>query len=218
MQKQKNELNAKSGFTLIEIILVVFLMVMFMAATINSSISSTKSLMFTNSYGRTLALVRLARSYAVTGKAMTDYTDYNKNGSIIDAVTPVNFGVFFNIVPSPTKINPSQVILFADLHGSTNEGKYDAPVSSVIGTYEAGKDIILERFSFDPTIMIYSTPVTTKTILFSPIFADASFDAGLAASTYFLNFDISEASPGTRKRCFRINIIAGVPEDVTCTP
>lgn len=102
------------------------------------------------------------------------------------------------------------MILFADLHdtyGSNKEGLY-AP-GAPLNTYQQGKDLNLAEFRL-PEGYTFIIP-TGRTIFYTPVFADTSFDS--PPQTFYI-FGVEDASSGIR-RCSKIHPIAGVPEVAT---
>ena len=179
-------------------------------------------------------MVREARSYAITGKAQPDFTDYDGNkcyeasnpanapGCLGDYVTPANYGVYFG---------SNKVDLFADIHqakttsGGTadpnTEGKF-LPSSNGIGQHSTGTDLILSEYQIPNGITLKinidgvtgtgsscgSSGFCTPSIFYSPIFADFNTDPTVK-NTGFVYIGISD---GERSSCFKIQRLAGNPE------
>jgi prepilin-type N-terminal cleavage/methylation domain-containing protein len=214
MFKNKNEngsakkINHKA-YTLIELLIVMAITVMLFAVGIGGMITGQKQFMFQSNAERIIQLVRDARSLAIAGKAYPDYTDYDRDGNSTNLITPAHIGVNFDA-------ENGIVTMFADLHKSgtdpaQKEGIYDAPNPFDFYTYSRGKDVAIEQFQINPTLrlLISGGP---KTIFFSPIFADVTFDPPLNNASKFFIFGIKEKT-GTRKKCVKIHPISGVPED-----
>jgi prepilin-type N-terminal cleavage/methylation domain-containing protein len=215
MKIQKNRAtnrhSFKSGFTLVEIIIVMAIMTILFSMAASGLTGSRSFFTFTNSYERVVQLVREARSDAVTGKAQMDYTDYNQNGSTIDLVTPAGYGINFDTTAASAKVT-----LFVDLHVGAldedqNEGVYDAPTS--IGAYEAGKDFIMAQFSLDPSLILLLQG-GPETVIYTPIFADVTFNPALDTGEISMIFGVSEGA-AKRHKCSKIHPVSGVPEATT---
>lgn len=180
-------------------------------------VNSQKSFLFNNTAERVIQLVRESRSLAVTGKAQRDYTDADKDyvpagADSGDYVTPAHYGVYFD-----TTAGANKLVLFFDVNvGESvdqNEGVFDMPSAATgIGQFEAGKDVVIAEFSLDPSMSFILDPATTNTIMFSPIFADTSFDVALGGTKIFI-FGVEETGGAVdRKRCYKIHLVSGVPE------
>ncbi|HLG26006.1 MAG TPA: type II secretion system protein [Candidatus Gracilibacteria bacterium] len=219
---------ARAGFTLAELLIVITLIVLLMAAALRGMVNSQRTFIFNGASQQVSSLVREARSLAVTGKAQQDYTDYDQDGcfdgvinshtdpacpSEPDYVTPAHYGIFFNSADGTAT-------LFADLHGSGIEGVYNPPVPATtpIGTFIAGYDLKLAIYTLPPSLDYILDPAATTTIMYSPIFADTDFDADLGISDEFFVFGVKETE-GTAlsKRCFAIHPVAGVAETTDAT-
>lgn len=81
----------KKGFTLIEVLLIIFLVGLLGVAAVSAYIGSTKTFNFLSNYKNVMSSIRTARSYAIT----------NKDGDTVD-----RYGV---------KIEEQTVTLFADV-------------------------------------------------------------------------------------------------------
>lgn len=180
-------------------------------------VNSQQSFIFNNSAERVIQLVREARSLAVTGKAQTDYTDADKDYGLAnpdsgDYVTPAHYGVYFD-----TTVGANKLVLFFDVNRGESvdqtEGFFDKPSAATgIGQFEAGKDVVLAEFSLDTTMSFILNPAGTNTVMFSPIFADTSFDAPLGVTKIFV-FGVKDTGGNIdRQRCYKIHLVAGVPE------
>jgi len=219
----------KPAFTLVEIILVMTLMMMLSSIAIGSILRTQNTFQFNAATQQVFSIVREARSFAVTGKAQIDYTDYDGDGcragdadvlyphvapclldqGTPDYVTPANYGIHFDTANK-------KLIMFADMHGST-AGVYNAPVASGLMVYEDGRDMHLAEYQLPDVYQFFLFPVSpavTNTVMFSPIFADTTFDAPLPntpIARYFFVFGVEEAT-GFRKSCMAIQRVGGIPE------
>lgn len=204
----------KSGFTLLELLLVIIVTLILAGTAINGIIRSQALFQFNAAFQNVSSLMREARSYAVTGKAVIDYTDYDGDGckkandhalkcsfldtSLNDYVTPANYGIHFS---------DNKMTLFADLHGSTTEGGYDTPPAGFM-TYTPGKDMRIAEYELPSEYAFAFDPGTVNTIMYSPIFADTSFNESV---TDFFVFGVEESS-GNRNRCMAVHKVSGIPE------
>ena len=210
----------KSGYTLIELILVMVVIGVLTVSAITGILRSRRVLTFNAADQQVGSLVREARSLAVTGKAILDYGDYDNDmldDSDNDYVTPAHYGVHFDV-------GNNMLILFADLDDSANVGAYDN--SGDFGEYIAGRDFKIGEYEVDPSLLVLaegSSGTAANTVMFSPIFADVSFSNTSLPTTLtneFFVFGLREASGAVlRENCLAIHPIAGVPEttDVTGT-
>jgi len=220
MQKQKYFPAAKkSAFTLIEILIVMALMIMLAAAGFTSLMSSQRTITYINTDEKILSLFRNARTYAVTGRAVQDFSDYDGDSNTQEMVTPANYGINFTTTASVTKVS-----LFADMRDRTNplnEGKFTAPDPPGF-SYVDEKDLLQLTYDVDPSIKVKWSCVVTntdpKTVFFSPIYADVKFDPTVASDCSPNNlfyFGICQATTNAKK-CYGIHPIAGNPEPVSC--
>lgn len=218
MQKQKYFPAAKKrAFTLIEILIVMALMIMLAAAGFTSLMSSQRTITYLNTDEKILSLFRNARTYAVTGRAVQDYSDYDGDSNTQEMVTPANYGINFTTTASVTKVS-----LFADMRDRTNplkEGAFNDPGGF---SYVDGADLLQQTYDVDPSIKVkWYCVVTTNhpdTVFFSPIYADVKFDKTVAydcSPNNLFYFGICQATTNAKK-CYGIHPIAGNPEPVTC--
>lgn len=222
----KSKRQVRSGFTLVELLLVIMMVVILTAAAINGIIRSQRTFTFNGTDQQVGSLVREARSLAVTGKAVLDYTDYDQDGlddADADYVTPANYGIHFDTATGT-------MTLFADMHPESSmtmsiEGEYDAPTGG-FGVYTPGEDIKIAEYTVPGTIDLLaegSGTTAVDTIMFSPIFADTSFFDSVATTTVdltgeFFVFGIRENGYASNlERCLVIHPIAGVAETTDAT-
>lgn len=212
----------KKAFTLIELMIVMVIVVMIIGVGLGGMINSQRQVLFLSAYENVIQLVRDQRSLALSGKAMPDYTDYDKDLSSVDLVTPANYGVSFDLTKKT-------VTTFIDLHKSatiTNqtEGQYDPPYSPPATTtlvfyqYVPGKDVAMAQYKLDSKLGLISnmfkTGNTRVDIFYSPIFGDVTIKPALTAPEQFLIFGVEDHDKG-RVKCSKIHPIAGVPEGAT---
>jgi len=220
MQKQKYFPAAKKrAFTLIEILIVMALMIMLAAAGFTSLMSSQRTITYLNTDEKILSLFRNVRTYAVTGRAVHDSSDYDSDTDTNEWVTPANYGINFSTSPTT---GATKVSLFADMRDRTtplNEGTYNAPSDF---PYEPGKDLLQLTYDVDASIKVkwYCNVLNPhpNTIFFSPIYADVKFDSSVATDCTPNNlfyFGICQATTNAKK-CYGIHPIAGNPEPTPC--
>ncbi len=205
----------KSGFTLIEILIVIAIMAMLFVFSARGFVNSKGSFLFINTSQQLVASVREARSYAIAGKAQLDYTDYDRDGFNAttsppdgpDYVAPAHYGIHFDLTAK-------KILLFADIHsnsetGTPVEGVFEPP-NTPVGTYQAGKDLILSVYTL-PDAYHLIIKENASNIFYSPVLADTRFDGGAINSA--LHFGIAEVD-GSRIKCFSIHVVSGIPEEV----
>lgn len=125
------------GFTLIEILMVIFVLALLGTAAISSYINSTGIFNFLNQYQQVVAVMRTARSYALTNKQVANPAQAG------DYILPDRYGVYIDAAGK-------QVTLFADTGDvpSFYDGKNDdtdTQYDVVIGSKDVflGKDYVL---------------------------------------------------------------------------
>lgn len=216
---------------------MMMLVVLLSAAALTGLFRSQRTFTFNGADQQVGALMREARSLAVTGKSVVDYTDYDQDncknagnhdvGCTLgatedDRVTPANYGIHFDA-------GTGTMTLFADMHLSGTEGQYDAPVGF---GYEVGKDLKISEYTVPATLDLlvarYDTSGPTistdiDTVMFSPLFADTSFYDPVAGAPVdltgeFFVFGLREnAYSNNRDHCLAIHPIAGVAETTDAT-
>lgn len=234
---RESTLSVRPGFTLVELLIVIALTIMIFTVTLQGMTNSQKLFIFSNNYEKVVNLVRQARSLALTGKAMPDYTDFDHdgckdkewntaNGAIGcdaggDLVTPAHYGMFFDNTTGAKK-----VVLFADIHTENGnaEGVYVKPPDGTalgVHTTVVGSDVNLAEIDL-PVGLGLIVSGGPKVIFYSPIFADVTFDTPLGSSAKFFIFGAQELSSdkkNARKKCSQIHPLAGIPEiapEVNC--
>lgn len=230
----KKNKGVKKGFTIIELLVVLAVIVLIFSIGLGSLLTSQRQVLFLSSYESVVQLVRDTRSLALAGKAMPDYTDFNANSNFTELASPANYGVSFDL-PAGT------VTTFVDLRKSASqptqvEGQYDPP-PAVVGFYKynavscAKCDVKMATYTLDGKFKLVSNMFNRLAapndkrvdIFFSPIFGDFSIYPPLVntAPAYketFFFFGVTDIS-GIRKKCSKIHPVAGVPEvatDVEC--
>ena len=210
----------RKGYTLIELIIVMAIVVFLLSVGLGGMINSQRQLTFLTAYERVLQTVRDARSLALAGKAMPDYTDYDQDGlKDTDLVTPANYGVHFD------KDN-KEIVMFADIHKTAldsgqTEGKYQVQGGQKPYEYKNSKDVILSVYKLDGNFILVLAGMDLVSgpadIFFSPIFADTTFDPQLSSGKSFFIFGVSERTAAGRHKCSKIHPVAGVPENASDT-
>jgi len=227
IKKNKKTKGVKKGYTIIELLVVLAVIVLIFSIGLGSLLTSQRQVLFLSSYESVVQIVRDARSLALAGKAMPDYADFNANSNTSELVAPANYGVSFNLTAGT-------VTTFVDLRKNPSaavpaEGQYDPP-PAVTGFYQyvAGKDVKMATYTLDSTMFKLVSNMFNRLvppndkrvdIFFSPIFGDFSIYPPLvnAAPSYqqtFLIFGVTDIS-GLRKKCSKIHPVAGVPEVAT---
>ena len=217
MNSMKNKHPTRAGFTLIELILVVILIIILSAAAIGSIFRSQRAFTFNTASQQVSSMVREARSLAVTGKSILDFTDYDQDtldDSDGDRVTPAHYGVHFDT-------GTGTVTIFADMHGSGTEGVYDGTPAG-FQTYSAGKDLKIAEYVVPSTLslLVNSGATGADTVMYSPILADTAFSGGGSSQDLtgkFFVFGIRENTPAPVERCMAIHPISGIPETTDAT-
>ncbi len=191
----------RSGFTLVEMIVVLALTLFLFVVALKAVTGSTSQLNFANTHEQVLDLVNQARSLAISGKAQPDYTDFDNDGctdlannplqnvampctaALPDMVTPAHYGVHFHISSDP--LNPyDTVTLFVDNHalasgggsGNGKEGVFDAAdLSSLPGDYWLGKDIVLQQLTIPSGLHLFNLPGNAGNVTDTSIFYSPIF-------------------------------------------
>lgn len=235
MFSMKSTRQFRSGFTLVELLLVSILIIFLSASAVLGILRSQRAFRFNSAFQQVGSMVREARSLAVTGRAVIDYTDYDLDGcrnagnhdagctmaaGEDDKVTPAHYGIHFN--PSNRTLT-----LFADMHGSGTEGQFDGtPMGALV--FAPGQDMKIAEYTIDPTLDLLvegSGGMLVDTVMYSPIFADTAFydsvggsSVDLMPTSEFFVFGIREnIPPAFRDACLAIHPIAGVAETTDAT-
>lgn len=93
-------MKSRGGFTLVEILLVIFVIALISTAAISNYINSTGTFNFLSKYKQVMSVIRTARSFALTNKEVAN----PKAGEA--AILPERYGVY---------ISGKEVFLFADV-------------------------------------------------------------------------------------------------------
>ena len=211
---------AREGFTLIELLIVMAIITIMMAAVMGSLSNSRYTAAFFTAEEKLTSFLRTARTYAITGKSVTDVTDFDGDADYTDQVTPAGFGVAFS--------NGGRIVLFADMHadkasGIPAEKSFQDLGVGQVGVYDPLKrnDLILDEYQIDTNLVTVTqpdaggTPITA--VMYSPIFADTSFQGALPSGKAYLNLQVASTMITSSKHCFWIQPIAGNPEPMPCT-
>ncbi len=106
----------RKGFTLVEIIIVVSIIVTIAVFVIGTRFGSQDLTTFKNSYSEVVGLIQQARNFALSGRSYPDYTDYDNDGLFDnngDEILANGYILNFKIG------DPVTVSLYADLYSST---------------------------------------------------------------------------------------------------
>lgn len=128
----------KPGFTLIEVLIVIVLMGILAVMATNSFVGMNRSAKLNEAYTQITNMIQQARSFAVNGKQVIDYTDINQNGTDTDIVVANSYGVYF----SKTE---KKILAFAVYHNQ--------PYTSLANFYE-----------HDPTLGVEPDPAAHSAI------------------------------------------------------
>jgi prepilin-type N-terminal cleavage/methylation domain-containing protein len=214
----------KKGFTLLELIIVLAIIVIVVGVSFTSLIRSQAQQIFNNNFDKIVSLISNARSQAITGKGQLDFTDFdndkcNHNGAMTggsctspDYVTPAFYGVYLD-----TAGGAKNVSLFADINppltGATGQkGIYNAGTS-----YTTGDDLLMDSLILPNNLTLEvsgAAAYSTGSIFFSPNYADVSFQT--LVPNPLITIKLRETNP---PRCRQVSIhkLAGVPEVGFCT-
>ncbi len=207
-----------------ELLIVMVIIIVLTAAMISGLGNSQRVMNFLGAQESFFNVLRNTRTYAVTGRSVPDYNDFDGDGNYDEQVTPANWGIYINTTDN-------RVVLFADLRanpsGKPVEGSFQDPGKGILNTYYAalpnGNDIIVSETKISDDIMITITPTVNpviNTVFFSPIFADVKFNTALSSTAKFLTIKMTSKSLPSLKTCYLIHPIAGNPEpypaDMTC--
>ena len=216
----------KKGFTLIELIIVMAIIVIVVGISFTSLTRSQSQQIFSNNFDKIVSIFSNARSLAITGKGQLDYTDFdndkcNYSGQMTggnctspDYVTPAFYGVNFN-----NTLGAQNVVLFADIHpplsGATGQrGVYNNSSNS----YITGQDLILDALTLPGNLSLEVSGVDPSypkgSIFFSPNYADVSFENLIANP--FITIKLRGTKPD-RCRQIKVHKLAGVPEIDFCS-
>lgn len=105
----------KKGFTLVEIILVVSIIVAVAVFVIGTRFGSQDLTTFRNSYNEVVGLIQQARNFSLSGQSYPDYTDFDNDGLFDndgDEILANGYMLNFKIGDTTT------VSLYADLKSS----------------------------------------------------------------------------------------------------
>ena len=227
--KKRNFLSTngtQAGFTLIELIIVVAIVVIISAVTLGSLTRSQDQQIFNNSFEKLYSLINTARSLSIAGKGQLDYTDFDNDGCraaattvplcAADYVTPVNYAVQFSTSTSPN------AVLFADMNipssGATgSKGNYNSGTS-----YATGDDLDLDSLTLPAGITmeiqdvtIFPPSLSTTGIFYSPNYADITFSPVSSNANPFLLLRLKQGAYICKQ--IRIHKLAGIPEVELCT-
>lgn len=219
-----------TGFTLVEVLVVLAIIGIMTTISLNSLIISNRQQLFLNQFEEIFGMMNSARSLAIAGKGELDYVDYDQDGcnytgaspctNGADYVTPANYGVHFEEDGGIQKLK-----LFADMQlpssgASGAKLQYDDG-----GVYTTGDDLVLrevnidERFEVnilfgDGTLTEVDPPVA---IFYSPLYADIKFEnVAVDAESPFFIVRLQEIDGVQRCRQIKIHQLAGIPEVEVC--
>jgi len=217
----RNAETYRAGFTLIELVIVMGILVIVLGLSMSSMLQSQSVQVFNNTFGKLFSLVNNARSLAITGKGQLDYTDYDRDtknylSSPADYVNPANYGVRFD-----TAAGSVNVRLFADINppqssGTGQKGRFDAG-----GVYTTGDDLVLDSLTLPNKISLAvhdgSSSQATPSIFYGMKYADMTFEGlNVNAGSPFIRIQLTDQQTTTCRQ-IRIHKLSGIPEVGVCT-
>lgn len=214
---KNKKLKGKPGFTLMELLLVVMIVVIVVGLSMSSLLQSQSVQVFNNNFGKLFSIVNNARSQAITGKGQLDFTDYDRDGLKnihSDYVTPANYGVRFDVSGTPN------VRLFADINPPLAGGTGQALRFDDGGVPTAGEDLILDSLDLPSTVTLTVkdgdsiTPVSSS-IFYSPNYADIEYENLTMGASPFLRIQLTDTLTTACKQ-IKIHKLAGIPEVGQC--
>lgn len=218
--KNKLNFNQRQGFTLIELVIVMGILVIVLGLSMSSMLQSQSFQVFNNNFGKLMSLVSNARSQAITGKGQLDYTDFDGDGIYNDYVTPANYGVRFDTAPVAGTPN---VRLFSDTNPLKSgvggkKGQFDDG-----GVYAQGDDVVLDSLTLpNNTVLevidgasLANTP-TESSIFFSMKYADITYESLVTSPSPFITIQLTEQNISACRQ-IQIHKLAGIPEVGPCT-
>jgi len=225
--KNQGWLAEKPGYTLVELMIVLVIIVVFAAIAMASMVRQQDQQLFNNQFESILSMINNARSQAITGKGQLDYTDFDHDGcqalDCTDFVTPANYGVHFDSKMDPSTEN---VVMFADMNPTEAHPEYKGtynpePAAALTegGDLKLGNIINLGT-DFCLRIEDNNPPSANSSgsIFFSPNYADISFEGYQVTSDKpFLLIRLHDNTAANRCKQIRIHQLAGIPEVEQCT-
>ena len=217
--KNKLTSNDRPGFTLIELVIVMGILVIVLGLSMSSMLQSQYVQVFNNNFGRLYSLVNNARSQAITGKGQLDYTDFDHDGITTtppDYVTPANYGVRFDTAAGSTNMR-----LFSDTNPLPSGGTGAKLRFDDGGNYVTGDDVILDSLTFpDKTTLVVKdgngdTPASSS-IFYSMKYADIAYEDLAVTPSPFIRIQLTEENISVCRQ-IQIHKLAGIPEVGPCT-
>ncbi len=213
------------GFTLIELVLVLFIIAIVAAISLSTLLYAQSGQVFSNNFETLVSFLNNARTDAITAKGQPDYVGKNTT----KFVTPANYGVDF----ATNTAGVGVIKLFSD----TNP-----PISGATGQklrfnkgtiYATGDDLVLKTYTFPKNYILnvdaISSDLKTKipnsnnnnpvAIFYSPLYADIyaenikidqSNNPPPSGSFPFIRIKLIEKQPPNRCRQILIHQISGV--------
>lgn len=229
----------RQAFTLVELVIVLGITAILALIVLGGLLNSQSQQVFNNKFEEVLALVKEARSLAITGKGELDYTDADKDGiyddhcdtppapspcTSPDFATPANYGVNFSTLGAT-----GQIKLFADIYPPAVSplGSKDSFEEGIKNTdYQSGKDLVFKKITLPNTYELSvfkksqeNNPPALSSIsfFFSPLYADLKFQGSTFINEMpMLIIRMKETSGVHRCREITIHQMAGVPEVSNC--
>jgi len=211
------------GFTLIELVLVLFIIAIVAAISLSTLLYAQSGQVFNNNFETLVSFLNNARTDAITAKGQPDYVGKNTT----KLVTPANYGVDF----ATNTAGAGVIKLFSDTNPPIN-GATGQKLRFNKGTaYDTGDDLVLKTYTFPKKYILnvdaISSDLKSKTpnsnnsvaIFYSPLYADIyaenigidqSNNPSPLASFPFIRIKLTETQPPIRCRQILIHQISGV--------
>ncbi len=208
----------KSGFTLVEVILVVVIVALLGTIAVNMYFNSTKSFSFFLNYKSIRSNMRQARSFAMSNVAALE----NESGKI---KVPDRYGVYIN-----ESDDSYWIVLFAD-NGKGTPFDFDEGVDHSI----AGKDYTIYKKNYELTVsakkeldsdielldmpvqFFYETGSGDFSAYYDGISAAGTFDKVPKRSDNYIDILLQDLSNPSLKRHLVINQLSGLSEEYITT-
>lgn len=188
-----------SGYTLIELLIVIGIVAVLAVAALTGIIKSQAQFQFRGVVKETTNIIREARSYALANKTVANPDDPS------DMIVPHLYGAHID----PTA---GEITIFADMPNIGEKGKFDPTRDTIFATYELEGDYHYWTYDED----VPTEPSKTITIFYEPTTAKFSIKDSAPTTRYiaiqiFESADADKAAP-TREKFIVIFKVAGNPE------
>jgi len=214
--------NRTKGFTIIELLVVIIIIAIVASIGTNTYQSQRSQARYNNSIIKVLGMIKQARNYAVSSRAVYDET---KNPGEESYIPPEGYGVYIERSDTP---GASRFVLFANTETNDPEEQ---------DQYDEGKDIIEEEYflsletNFIGLFTDQDLPTHTAigggddnkaVIIFRPPLADAALAVNdnpvqgslTTLNDLYLEFKRTEAHVDIPSRYIHVNKVSGLAESV----